>query len=141
MAIKCIARNKSGSRCNADAQIGKRLCVFHDPEKSEAVLRARRAGGIARTRAAVLPTDTPDHSLRNAAEVSDFLAELVNQVRRGQLDARMANGIGYLTSVLLRALEAGPLEERVSRLEAATATARATASDREIGPALYETEP
>ena len=129
MTIKCISRKKSGSKCGADAQTGKQLCVFHDPEKSETVLRARRAGGKARTRgAAVLPTDTPDHSLRNTREVSEFLAESINQLRRGQLDPRVANGIGYLTSVLLRALELGPLEERVARLEAAAATSQITRS-------------
>jgi hypothetical protein len=125
MAIKCISRKKGGSKCGADAQTGKSLCVFHDPEKSETVRRARRAGGIARTRgAAILPSNTSDHSLRNTGEVSEFLAESINQLRRGQLDPRVANGIGYLTSVLLRALELGPLEARVARLEAATATAQ-----------------
>jgi tetratricopeptide (TPR) repeat protein len=32
-------------------------------------------------------------------------------LRRGQLDPRVANAMGYLTSVLLRALEQGPMEE------------------------------
>jgi hypothetical protein len=131
MASKCTSRKKDGSKCAADAQTGKTLCVFHDPEKSETVRQARRAGGIARTRgAAVLPADTPDHPLGNAREVSEFLAESINRLGRGQLDPRVANAIGYLTIALLRALEQGPLEERVARLEAATATA----SDREGGP-------
>jgi hypothetical protein len=137
MTIKCIFRKKGGSKCGAEAQTGKNLCVFHDPEKSETVRQGRRAGGIARTRGAlVLPADTPDHPLGNAREVSEFLAESINQLRRGQLDPRVANAVGYLTIALLRALEQGPLEERVARLEAVTATA----SDREIGPALYQTE-
>ena len=33
----------------------------------------------------------------------------------------VANGVGYLTSVLLRALEQGPLEERMAKIEAALA--------------------
>jgi len=130
MTMKCTSPKKNGSKCDAAAQTGKTVCVFHDPEKSETVLHARRAGGIARTRTAVLPPDTPDRSLRNSGEVAEFLAESINQLRRGQLGPRVANGVGYLASALLRALEAGPLEERVARLEAASATA----SDREIGP-------
>jgi hypothetical protein len=49
------------------------------------------------------------------------LADSINQLRRGELDPRVANGIGYLTSVLLRALEQGPLEERMAKIEAALA--------------------
>jgi hypothetical protein len=47
------------------------------------------------------------------------LADSINQLRRGQLDPRVANGMVYLTSVLLRALEQGPLEERMAKIEAA----------------------
>ena len=119
MAKKCEFQKKNGECCGADAQTGKRVCVFHDPAKVSDGQRARRAGGIARSRpAAVLPSDTPDHPLGNTKEVSAFLADSINQLRRGQLDPRVSNGMGYLTSVLLRALEQGPLEERLAKMEA-----------------------
>jgi len=50
----------------------------------------------------VLPADTPDHPLNNTKEVSAFLADSINQRRRGELDPRVANGMGYLTTVLPR---------------------------------------
>jgi len=122
MAKTCEFRKKNGERCGADAQAGKSLCVFHDPAKASEGRRARRAGGITRSRAAaVLPFGTPDHPLGNTKEVSAFLADSINQLRRGQLDPRVANGMGYLTNVLLRALEQGPLEERLAKIEAALA--------------------
>jgi len=122
MAKTCEFRKRNGERCNADAQAGKSLCVFHDPAKASEGRRARRAGGITRSRAAaVLPSSTPDHPLGNTKEVSAFLADSINQLRRGQLDPRVANGMGYLTNVLLRALEQGPLEERLAKIEAALA--------------------
>ena len=118
MTRKCKAEKKGGARCEADAQIGKDLCVFHDPTKVEDGRRARRAGGINRSRgAAVLPADTPDHPLGTTKDVSSLLADSINQLRRGQLDPRVANAVGYLTSVLIRALEQGPLEERMAKLE------------------------
>jgi hypothetical protein len=119
MAKKCEFRKKNGERCGADVQTGKNLCVFHDPAKASEGRRARRAGGIARSRvAAVLPSDTPDHPLGNTTDVSSLLADSINRLRRGQLDPRVANAMGYLASVRLRALEQGPLEERLARLEA-----------------------
>jgi len=78
-----------------------------------------RPGGMTRSRpAAVLPADTPDHSLRDTRDVSALLGDSINRLRRGELDPRVANAIGYLAGILLRALEQGPMEERLAHLEA-----------------------
>ena len=69
--------------------------------------------------AAVLPPDALDNPLRNTQDVSALLAESINQVRRGELDPRVANSVGHLASILLGALQQGPLEERLARVEAA----------------------
>src|SRR5437879_4174387 len=119
MAKKCRVRKKNGQRCGADAQHGKEVCVFHDQAKAADGHRARRAGGLNRNRpAAVLSPQTPDHPLRNTQEVSALLGESINQVRRGQLDPRVANAVGYLASILLNALDQGLVEERLSRVDA-----------------------
>jgi len=46
-----------------------------------------------------------------------LLAESINAVRKGRLDPRVSNAVGYLAGVLQRALEQGPTEERLARLE------------------------
>ena len=118
MANKCRFHKKNGAKCDADAQTGRQVCVFHDPEQSATVRRARRAGGITRSRpAAVLPCSTPDIALENASDVSALITDSINQLRRGQLDPRVANGVGYLASVLLRSLEQGVMERRIAKLE------------------------
>ena len=119
---KCEFKKSNGERCGAEAQTGNRLCVFHNPETAAEGRRARRAGGVNRTRpVAVLRADTPDHPLGNSCEVSSLLADSINRLRRGELDPRVANGIGYLASILLRALEQGSIEERLAQLEAIVA--------------------
>lgn len=76
MAKKCDFRKKDGERCGADVQTGESLCVFHDPDRASEGLRARQAGGIARSRAAaVLPIDTPDHPLGDTNQVSVLLGD------------------------------------------------------------------
>jgi hypothetical protein len=81
MAKKCEFRKKDGARCKANAQAGKSFCVFHDPARVAEGQRARRAGGLRRSRpAAVLPHQTPDHRLGNTTEVSAFLAKSINDV-------------------------------------------------------------
>jgi len=58
------------------------------------------------------------HPLNNVHDVSLLLGQSINQVRRGQLAPRVATAIGYLAGILLSALQQGPLEERLQRLEA-----------------------
>jgi hypothetical protein len=81
-------------RCGADAQIGKNVCVFHDPARAGDGHRARHAGGVRRSQvAAVLPSDTPDHPLGDTNQVSVLLADSINRLRRGELDPRVANAM------------------------------------------------
>ena len=115
---KCQFRKKNGSRCTANAQRENGLCAFHDPTRSADGQRARRAGGLTRSRGAkVLPADTPDHPLGNMNDVSVLLGDSINRLRRGELDPKVANAMGYLATVLLRALEQGSIEGRLAKLE------------------------
>ena len=50
-----------------------------------------------------------------------MLGETINQVRRGELDPRVANAVGYLAAHLLKTLERTELEERITDLEAIVA--------------------
>jgi hypothetical protein len=119
MAYKCHFEKKNGSRCEANAQPANGLCVFHDPARADEGRRARQTGGVNRTRlAAILPPGTPDNPLRNTQEVAKLLGESINQVRHGQLHPRIANTVGYLSLILLKALEQSSTEERLLHLEA-----------------------
>jgi hypothetical protein len=119
MNKKCEARKKNGARCTADSQLGKDDCVFHDPARIKDGHRARRAGGINRSRSSgVLPLDAPDHPLAKSADISVLLADSINQLLRGQLDPRVANAIGYLVSVQLRSFDQSALDDRMTKIEA-----------------------
>jgi hypothetical protein len=82
------------------------------------VQKARQAGGVSRARKiATLAAEASDHPLGNTTDVSALLATSINQLLRRQLDPRIANAVGYLSSVLLRSLEQGSIEERLAKLE------------------------
>jgi hypothetical protein len=51
-------------------------------------------------------------------EVGELLEETINRVRQGPFDLRAANAIGFLSGVLLKALDQR-IEERLAHLEAA----------------------
>jgi hypothetical protein len=60
--------------------------------------------------------------VRSKGDVAELLGETINQVRRGELDLRVSNAIGYLSGILLSAMEKGSLEERLATLEAVFAS-------------------
>jgi hypothetical protein len=115
---QCQHVKTDGTRCRANAISRSRFCFFHDPRKAKQRAAARKAGGYKKNKAAALPSDTPDRPLESLADVVSLLGETINQVRRGEIDPRVSNAVGYLTNVLIKALEQGSLEERLAALEA-----------------------
>jgi hypothetical protein len=117
--VRCEFKKRDGTRCKANARPGKRRCPFHDPQLAGQRAEARRRGGRERSRkAAVLPAGTPDLLLASVGDVITLMGQTINQTRKGALEPRVANCIGYLASVLLRALESDKLVDRVEALEA-----------------------
>jgi hypothetical protein len=115
---KCSRIKPGGQRCRANALPGGKLCFFHAPDRAGERQRARRVGGKkAHQKAAVLPAQTPDLPLQNAADVTRALAGTVNEVRTGRVDVKVANCIGYLCGLLLKAHEVGELQRRLETLE------------------------
>lgn len=129
LAGQCSHLKSDGSRCKANVRLGSSYCFFHDPESAEERQTAQIKGGKERSRrVAVLPADTADRQLTNPADVSVLLAETINHVRRGQLDPRVANTIGYLAGIFLKAKENDGLEQRLARLESLFADLQARPS-------------
>ena len=58
--------------------------------------------------------------LRNIGEVSRFLAKVINELRRDEIEESKASKLGYLCGILKSCLESGDLERRLEALEAAT---------------------
>jgi hypothetical protein len=117
----CRYKRDDGMQCKANPLTGSQFCFFHDPGLDRERKAARKAGGIARTRKVMLPANLIAKSLRTGKDVAELLGETINQVRRGEIDLRVSNAIGYLSGILLSAIEKGSFEERLANLEAVVA--------------------
>src|SRR5262249_18426482 len=106
---RCQHISKIGARCQADPQTGKAYCFFHDPDQKKKQAEARKQGGEARTRQTepeiTMPPNLPALDLLRASGVCELLAQTINHLRRGEMDHRAVRSIGYLASLLLRALK------------------------------------
>jgi hypothetical protein len=114
----CTGLKRDGNRCHAQALTGSRYCFFHDPAAAEERAAASKRGGE-KTRAAVLPPGTPDFPLNSATDAGALLGRTINQLLRGELDPKIANAVGYLLTIKIKATDLGKLEERMAALEAA----------------------
>ena len=109
----CEQVKPDGKPCRTNAATGGRYCFFDDPEMAEERAAASRAGGKERSRkVVVLPPDTPERPIKNAADVVELMSVTINRVVRGELDPKIANSVGFLAGVTLKAFELG-LEEGV----------------------------
>jgi len=55
--------------------------------------------------------------IKNTSDVVSLLNETINQVRTGEIEVKIANAVGYLSGICLKALEQGDMEKRVEALE------------------------
>lgn len=114
---ECTEITRGGERCRAQALTGSSFCFFHDPASAQKRAGAARRGGE-KNRATVLPPDTSDFPLRNAADASALVARTINQVLRGEVDPKIANAVGYLLTVHMKAYDTHQLERRIAAIEA-----------------------
>jgi len=136
---QCKQIKADGTRCQANAVNGSDYCFAHDPEREAERRAARQAGGrVGKTK--VLPSDTPDVPLSSSMEVAALLGQTINQVRRGDVDPKVANTVGYLSGVLIRALEVGDIEQRLATLEAIVNHQEVPESPFDIDPASQPKE-
>ena len=107
---------KSGEPCRALA-VENGLCALHG-YPGRAVELGRESGrSRRRVRLPAATEECPALPLRSVADVTELLAETINQVRGGRIDSRAANTLGYLATAMLKALQQGDLEGRLRAIE------------------------
>jgi hypothetical protein len=55
--------------------------------------------------------------LKSMEDVRRFLADVINQTNRDEIDPAKASKLGYLCQIIARVIEGGEIEKRVSELE------------------------
>jgi hypothetical protein len=112
----CKAKKPDGSDCQAVALPGSEYCFFHDPAKAEKRREAQSLGGR-HNHMKTLDPDTPDVKIENCKDTVPLLSDTINQVRKGEIDPRIGNAIGYLSSVIIKAVEQSDTEKRLVEIE------------------------
>jgi hypothetical protein len=108
--MQCDAIGKSGLRCRSGAMSGFEKCFFHskDPNHVKLRLAGRKQGGIkvqAHNRLHLARRTADISAITSCEELRAVIAETISQVRRGEIEPRIGNTIGYLLSVAMVSLQ------------------------------------
>ena len=125
---RCRANTKTGNQCKAATLPKSDFCFFHDPDKAGKRREAQSTGGR-QGKIQALPSYAPAVDVASCQDVVRLISETINQVRTGQVDPRIANAVGYLANVIIKALEQGELEDRLTDLETAIKSRRNEQTD------------
>ena len=116
----CKAENLRGEPCGAYAMAQSEYCFHHDPARAAERKAARSKGGRARHgRNLVSGGNSGPTTIESVEDVVDLLARTINDVLTLENSVQRARAIGYLAGVIVKALEAAELEDRVAALETA----------------------
>lgn len=110
----CKHINKDGESCNAYAINNSDYCFWHDPNKAIERNNAQLKGGLQGRRAVL---EESNIKIENISDVLKLLEKTINQVRSGEIDSKIASVVGFLSNIMLRALEQGLIEKRVAAME------------------------
>lgn len=125
----CKATRRDGEPCKAQAGEGSDFCFFHDPARRDAARQVQKRGGQTGKAATLAPTDLKPWRgvagevtvLRSPSlpDLVNLLGDTIDDVRVGRLDPRVANSVGYLAGIILKALQFEAFEERLAAIEEA----------------------
>lgn len=116
MAKRC-KHKKGNQRCRSYALTDDDYCFCHSPKKAKERAKARRKGGKKALAEKKRLLEKSDIQIKNTSDVVSLLNETINQVRTGEIEVKIANAVGYLSGICLKALEQGDMEKRLEALE------------------------
>lgn len=107
--MQCIYENND-KKCEANAMKDSEYCFAHNPETKDALHEAAIKGGSVPKKNEL---NLPPISLKTVPDVISLVEDTVNRVRGGEIPVNVANCIGYLANIALRALEVGEIDEKL----------------------------
>ncbi len=116
MANLCEFIKEDGEQCGAYAVTDSNYCVSHEPAMREVKLAAVRKGGASESYQK-LDLALSQLTINNSSDVVKATVQTINELRAGTLPPKVANTIGYLLGIALKAFDQADLTNRVEVIE------------------------
>ena len=115
--MKCKFIKQNGDKCNTFTMKNSEYCYFHNPDISKEEKRNAVAKGGKSNKLLLVNSRFPEVKLKSAKDVSKLLSMMISKVMNNELDLRIATGITYIASHLLKAYEQTDLQEQIDNIE------------------------
>jgi len=123
MDKKCKFIKASGDRCNAYSMSNSDYCFTHNPEVAkERALAHRKAGLANRWELGEGVADlgwAKSIRLKRPRDIVRFTSKVMNDLRQGKIEPRLATALFYGANVLIKAFEVSEITEKVEKIEKA----------------------
>lgn len=113
--MQCKHIKHDNTPCKAKALTGDDYCFMHSPRAEKQRKQANSKGGKHSYKETMVSSGYL--SIKKPKDILKLLNSTINEVRTGQLDVKIANCIGYLSSHFLKAHEYTELEQRLEAVE------------------------
>lgn len=113
MQCKHIKDNKEQCKANA---MDNGYCYLHNPDIPEEEKQLARVKG-GENNIVLVGEIMGESKVRTSEDIVELMESVINRVKQGNLDIRVANTIGYLAGVSQKAIREVEVEDRLKRIE------------------------
>ena len=106
------------AKCTSFAMNRSDFCYRHNPDISEEdKINASSLGGKANSQPEFIETPFPEMKIENYQDVVSILADTINNVRSGKISQKSGSTIGYLSFIMLLAMDKAKKEAKDEKIE------------------------
>lgn len=113
--MQCKHIKDNGEQCRANA-MDNGYCYLHNPDIPEEEKQLARIKG-GENNIVLVGELMEEGKVRTSEDIVRLMESVINKVKQGVLDIRIANTIGYLAGVSQKAIKEVEVEERLKRIE------------------------
>jgi hypothetical protein len=115
--MKCKHKKPDGTACNSFAMKGKSYCWRHSPELSDEEKRKFSANGGKTKGEDFIENLLPELKIENFKDIASMLTDTINNLRQGKISQKTGSSIGYLSFILLMAMDKAKAEEHREQID------------------------
>lgn len=116
MNKQCEFIKQNGEQCGAYAGENSVYCISHNPEMQDVKRAAVQKGGAAENYQKLNLELTP-FTIDSPSDVSSAVVQTINELRSGKVPPKIANTIGYLLGIALKAFEVAEIDRKIEAID------------------------
>ena len=116
MNKRCIYIKSDTKQCGAYAVQNSQYCINHEDSMKDIKQLAVAKGGASESYQA-LDLNLPPLTINSSADIVSATVQIINELRTGQLPPKIANTVGYLLGIAIKAFEVSEIDKKLETID------------------------